>query len=253
MGDEQEGQAKLQLHVFQQPQGLRLHGHIQGRGWLIGDQHLRTAHQGHGNDDALPLPAGKLVGKLSQPLLGAGHPNLAKQFNGAGPCRNPATRAMPQPNLFQLPAHAVHRIQRRQGILEDHRHAVAAQVRQIALAPAKQSLSLEFQGRGADLRQAWQQTHDGVCGDRLARAGLADQSQGFAGRDGEVDLPHRVQHAAMGRQPYRQAGHPKGRRAHRRLSGPIKSRSESPNRLIATTRRKIAEPGKAMRCGVKRR
>ena len=53
------------LSLRQQGQDLGLDGHIQGGGGLIGDEQLRVAGQGHGNEDPLAQAAGKLVRVLA--------------------------------------------------------------------------------------------------------------------------------------------------------------------------------------------
>jgi hypothetical protein len=47
----------LALQVVQQLQDLRLHGHVECCGRLVGDQQLRPVGERHGDHDALPLPA----------------------------------------------------------------------------------------------------------------------------------------------------------------------------------------------------
>ena len=52
---------------------LRLHGDVESRGRLVGDQHLRIAGERDGDHDALAHPAGELVRILAKALLGVGH------------------------------------------------------------------------------------------------------------------------------------------------------------------------------------
>ena len=55
--DQQHGHAQLALDVGQQVQHLRLDGHVQRRGRLVGDQQQRLGGQRDGDHDALLLPA----------------------------------------------------------------------------------------------------------------------------------------------------------------------------------------------------
>lgn len=82
VGDHDDRQATLVAQVQQQAQDLRLHGHIEGRGRLIGDQHLRVAAQGHGDHRALAHAAGKLMGIVVDPRLGIRDPHLAQHVDG---------------------------------------------------------------------------------------------------------------------------------------------------------------------------
>jgi len=50
-------------------QNACLDGHIQVPGGLVGNQEFRAAGQSQGNNDPLPLAAGKLVGVLAHGAL----------------------------------------------------------------------------------------------------------------------------------------------------------------------------------------
>jgi alkylation response protein AidB-like acyl-CoA dehydrogenase len=57
----------------------------------------------------------------------------------------------------------------------------------------------EYGGIGLDLAgRACHQAHDGERGDALAAAGFADQADGAAAADGEVDAVDRAEQAAVG-------------------------------------------------------
>jgi hypothetical protein len=55
MGDEQHRQAKSRLEVFEQVQDLGLHGDVERRDGLVGDQDFRVERQRSRNPDPLPL------------------------------------------------------------------------------------------------------------------------------------------------------------------------------------------------------
>ena len=59
--DEQIRQAELVLKLLEQVDDLRLHGHVERRHRLVGDDQLRVQRQRPGDADALALPAGELV------------------------------------------------------------------------------------------------------------------------------------------------------------------------------------------------
>src|SRR5690606_23505548 len=62
VGDEQYGCAVLALQLFYQREDLLLRGDIQGGGGFVGDEQARLQNERHGDDDALALATGQLVG-----------------------------------------------------------------------------------------------------------------------------------------------------------------------------------------------
>ena len=62
MGNQDDGRVDFLLQLLHHIQNLRLNGHIQGRGRLIGQQKLRLAGQGHCYDHTLLHTPGKLNG-----------------------------------------------------------------------------------------------------------------------------------------------------------------------------------------------
>ncbi len=58
MGDHQKTHVKFRDQLFEQRQDFRLCRHIQRRCRLVSDQQFGTQRDGHGDDHALPLPAG---------------------------------------------------------------------------------------------------------------------------------------------------------------------------------------------------
>ncbi|MCY1383570.1 hypothetical protein D9M69_717110 [compost metagenome] len=61
VGDKQNRQVLLPCQLAQQSDDLRLHGDVQRRGRLIGDQQFRPTGQRHGNHHSLQLTARHLV------------------------------------------------------------------------------------------------------------------------------------------------------------------------------------------------
>ena len=73
VGDEQVGDAALLLQLTQQVEHLRPDGHIQCADGLVCHDELRLYDERPGNADALPLPAGKLVGEAAGKLRQQAH------------------------------------------------------------------------------------------------------------------------------------------------------------------------------------
>src|SRR5882672_5966865 len=69
MTDQDERQAKLALQAREQVQDLRLHRHVEGRGWFITEQHIGLSDQRARNGDALALPARELAGIDMQEVI----------------------------------------------------------------------------------------------------------------------------------------------------------------------------------------
>ena len=133
------------------------------------------------------------------PLLRRGNPHQFEHLDGArlgGLRRQLRVR---QDRLDDLLADRVDRIERSHRFLEDHRHLAAAQAPAFVGGEAEDVAPLEQDRIGLDL--AWwarHQAHHGERGHALAAAGLADQSDGAAAPDGEVDAVDRAEEAAVG-------------------------------------------------------
>ena len=86
VGDEQHRHARLGLEPRQQLEDLRLHGHVERGGRLVGDEEVGLVGERHGDHDALPLPAGELVRIGAEPLLRLADADLRRE----APARAPA-------------------------------------------------------------------------------------------------------------------------------------------------------------------
>ncbi len=62
VGDVHDGRVEVAAQLGDQVQHSRLDGYVQGGGRLVHDQQRRVVEQGHGDDHALLLAAGDLVG-----------------------------------------------------------------------------------------------------------------------------------------------------------------------------------------------
>ena len=83
MGDQNERSALLLHQLIHELEDLRLYGHIQGGGRLIGDDELRVGSQSDRNDDPLPHTARKLMRVGFQPILRIGDTHHMQQFHTA--------------------------------------------------------------------------------------------------------------------------------------------------------------------------
>ena len=83
VGDQDDAGALLALQVAQQFQHLALHGDVERRRRLVGDQHVRPQCQRNGDHHALAHAAGELVRKLLQPALGFRDAHRLQRLDGA--------------------------------------------------------------------------------------------------------------------------------------------------------------------------
>jgi hypothetical protein len=81
--DQQQRHAQALLQGFEQQQDLALHGHVQRRGGLVGDQQFRLAGQGHGDHHPLALAAGQLMRIGLEAFLGVLDADQFQQFQNA--------------------------------------------------------------------------------------------------------------------------------------------------------------------------
>jgi hypothetical protein len=87
VGDEEKRHAEPLLKLLQQFDDLRLHGHIERRGRFVSDQQVRLVGERHGDHDALPLAARKLVRITTKPGLRVRDPHLGQHLKRACPGR----------------------------------------------------------------------------------------------------------------------------------------------------------------------
>ena len=84
VGDPQHGGAILGADALHLRQDLRLDGHVQRRGRLVGDDDIRLVEQGGRDGDALAHAAGELVRVGVEPLLRMGDAHAPQRVAGQG-------------------------------------------------------------------------------------------------------------------------------------------------------------------------
>src|SRR5262249_2386422 len=104
--------------------------------------------------------------------------------------RNPlrrCRRAVRLQYLLDLDADPQHRVEAVERVLENDADAAAAHGAQLALAEPQQVATLEQSRAAGDAGGRAEQAEQGGRADALARAGFADEAEGFALRQGEGD------------------------------------------------------------------
>ena len=83
VGDEGDGGAEFATQVQDQPQDLRLDGHVECGRRLVGEQDRRPAGERHRDHHALAHAAGELVRKFVRAAFGLGHAHAPQQLDRA--------------------------------------------------------------------------------------------------------------------------------------------------------------------------
>ena len=192
--DHDDGGAEVALQFAHQGQDLGLHGHVQCRGGLVGNQHIGLAQQGHGDHDALAHAARKLVRIHTDAASRFGHLHGIERLDGAHACVLAREALVQFQHLGHLALHREVRVERGHRILKDHGDAVAANAVEFGRRHAQHVLPLKAHlPRG--LPVAGEQSHDGQHGLALARAALAHNAQSLASIQIEVNAVDRADDA----------------------------------------------------------
>ena len=185
--DHDHGGAEIVLDPLEQGEDLRLRRHVERRRRLVGDDQIGVVDQRHRDHHALAHAARELVRVVVDPALGAGDPDGLQQLEGAGVRLFARHVVVQHHRLRQLASDLVHRVQRRHGVLEDHRDLVAANRAQTARRGLQEILAAEqhLARRGRELRVV--EPHHGEARDALSRPRLAYDAEHLPRLDLEAD------------------------------------------------------------------
>ena len=129
VGHEDDRGAAALAQVAHLAQDLRLDRHVERGRRLVGDQHGRVARQRHRDHHALAHAAGELVRVAVDALARARDADALEQRDDAIARLGVGDVLVRLDLLDDLRADAVHRVQRRHRVLEDHRDLLAADPR----------------------------------------------------------------------------------------------------------------------------
>ena len=184
MGNQDDGRVDFLLQLLHHIQNLRLNGHIQGRGRLIGQQKLRLAGQGHCYDHTLLHTPGKLMGVILFTALR--NPHQLKHF------LNPLLLFLRRQihvklqGLTNLVPHCKDRIQAGHGVLKNHGYLFSPDLPHVLLGCFYQILPVKHDfSAGNPPRYLWQKAHEGKGKGGLTGAGLSHQTNGLPLVQGE--------------------------------------------------------------------
>ena len=190
VGDQQDRRvARVLPQIEHEIEDLRLNGHVEGRGRLVGDQQVGLHCQRHGDHDPLPLPTRELVRITLQPREPVRDPDHFEQL------RRPRVgrllihiRLVVLDRFPQLKAHREHRVQGRHGLLENHGDRVAAQLAHFLKRELGEVLAFEQDlARFNTPRGIRDQAQDRARSHRLAAARLAHEAADLVLADRETD------------------------------------------------------------------
>ena len=181
--DQQYRKAALAPFAVQQPQDLDLDRHVQRRGRLVGDQHVRVAAERGGDHHALRHPARELERVVARAILRLRYPDLPKQLDHPLPRVALAHPEMQPERLGDLRSHGRSRIEHDLGLLEEHRDAPAPDRVHLAFGLRQHVVGAEPDRTAGDLEAPRQQPHQGQRGQALPATGLADEGEHLPGGD----------------------------------------------------------------------
>ncbi len=195
------------LQVADEVEDLRLHGDVEGRRRLVGDEQVRVAREGYRDHGSLAHAAGELVGVVVDAAARLRDADAVEHLDGVLLRDGVADVVVHSVGLHDLAADRVEGMHRRERVLEDHRHPLAAQPAHLLGGRADELLPTEPDGASHANRARLVQAHDGHARDRLARAGLSDDAERLAAREVEGDAVDGLDEAVVGREVHAQVAH----------------------------------------------
>src|SRR5258707_319515 len=174
---------------------------VEAGGRLVGDQKLRIAGQRQRDHHALAHATRQFerIGVIA--LAGTGDLDLLQRLDrllaAVTHCR---LLHMLAQHVLDLVADFADRVERRARILENHRDFSAAQIAHLVFAGGPDVDAGKHHRAVGDLAGAVEDPHHRVGGDGLAGAGFADDAERLALGRGDVDMLHRPDDAAAGRE-----------------------------------------------------
>ncbi|MNC49773.1 hypothetical protein D3C75_989740 [compost metagenome] len=133
MSDEHHRHLLLRLQFFDQFQYLRLDGHIERRGWFIGNENRWVARQRHRNHHALTHAARKLKRIIAETLGACRNSDSIHKAQNFGACLGVIQSAMKAQGFRNLFPNAHDRVERSHRLLKNHGNPITAQSRHFRL------------------------------------------------------------------------------------------------------------------------
>jgi hypothetical protein len=188
VGDEEHGQAVAVAEVGEEGEDLGLDGDVEGGGGLVCNEQAGAVDDGHGDEDALALSAGKLVGIVVEAGGGIGEGDSRHGFEDAVADLAAGEIAMVGADRFgNLLADGEDGIEGGHGLLKDHGEVAAAEAADGFRGKGEEIAAVVVDGAG-DGGRGIEEAEYGEGSDGFAGSGFADEAEGFAGSDGEGEV-----------------------------------------------------------------
>src|SRR6185437_14621067 len=256
--DEEHAHVALGLDALDQREDLRLRGHVERRGRLVGDEDRGLQCKRHRDHRALALAAGELMREAPEEPPRLGKLDRLEELDDALGALRLRHRRVHREHLVDLVANALQRVERRHRLLEDHRDEAPAQLAHALRRRPQQVLAAEEDLARARAHAVGEQPHHRARSHRLAGARLPDQAQNLVAMQLEAHVAHGMAAIrALGKVDGEAADLEDGlglahAHAHScRRRGLSASLSPSPIRLMASTVSRIAAPGIAQSQGAR--
>ena len=187
VADQQNARSRV-AKPLHEPQNLGLHGDVERRSRLVRDEQPRLRNHGHGDHDALPEPARKLVRIAFGTLFSLGDTDILKDLQHALPCLGAGDLLMKAERFLHLLSHLHHRVETRHGLLKDHGDFISADGTQLFFGHGSHIFPVKDNFPGSYFAGLFYKPHDRTGGHALAAARLSDDTDDFAGGNGERNI-----------------------------------------------------------------
>ena len=181
MGHDDDAGAVLVAQIHELAHDLRLGGHVQGGGRLVGQQQPRLVGHAHGDAHALALAAGELEGIGVHDAVAVGQTHPLEHLHALVPGFLLGYILMGADVFHVAVADEPGLVHHGAAVLEDHGDVVAAQITPLGGGQPEKAAALVDDVAGCDLAAAGNQTEDGADDRGLARAGLAHDGADLPG------------------------------------------------------------------------
>ena len=167
MGDQHQCRATLFRRPTEEVEHLRLNGHVEGGGWLVGNDQLRFAGERHGDHRALAHAARELMRVLLHSLWRLCDLYKLEVFNRLLVRLAPASASMRHQHFGDLLANGGDGVKGGEWLLEDHGDAATTNLAHVGLRLAEKLFAVE-EDRSSDDRLILDKEADGCeCRDAL--------------------------------------------------------------------------------------
>ena len=143
VGDEQHRHVEFRFELEQQVEDLRLDGHVERGGRLIGDQQVRLVGERHGDHHPLPLAARELMRIGVEAAFRVLDADLVEEIEHARLRCAVRQTAMDLEHLADLLLDGVKRVERGHRLLKNHGNLIAADMAEPVERQRHQILVLE--------------------------------------------------------------------------------------------------------------